>query len=364
MKSTAAIGTILAALHPVDAVAAPPGPLWVPPINLAVVQPLPGIGDMVWHLPHLRALADAAGHPVTLVAKRGSHADQMLAAEPSVGGFVWLRGSTSGSRGVRNVAADMGQLIGELRARRFDAIVILHQSLTLALVAKLAGIPRRHGYGYGMQRLFLNRPPFLAASVWHTHPYRQASAWLAAAGIASAQVEPVLPVGADAIAAVHGRLGRTPSGLVAIGIGSSEANKQWGAARFADLVVRMRDAGWSRSILVGGPAEADLAADIQARAGLPTLLTAIGWPLDEVAALLARVKFFVGNDTGATNIAAAVGVRSYCLFGATPPLQHSTRIVPIVPPGGLDRVNGMAAITTDAVMAAILAEQPRAAAVA
>ena len=40
------------------------------PAKLAVVQPLPGIGDMIWHLPHIRALAQAAGRPVTLVAKR------------------------------------------------------------------------------------------------------------------------------------------------------------------------------------------------------------------------------------------------------------------------------------------------------
>src|SRR5271166_619458 len=59
--------------------------------NVAVVQPLPGIGDMIWHLPHLRALAAAAaGGAVTLIAKPRSAADQVLAAEPAVREVVWL----------------------------------------------------------------------------------------------------------------------------------------------------------------------------------------------------------------------------------------------------------------------------------
>ena len=48
---------------------------------VAVVQPLPGIGDMVWHLPHLRAIAAHAGAPVTLIAKPRSLADQLLTGD-------------------------------------------------------------------------------------------------------------------------------------------------------------------------------------------------------------------------------------------------------------------------------------------
>ena len=62
---------------------------------------------------------------------------------------------------------------------------------------------------------------------------------------------------------------------------------------------------------------------------------------------------YVGNDTAALNIAAAVGTRSYGLFGATTPLRHSPLIIPILPPGGLDRTDGMAGILPAAVLQAI-----------
>jgi len=80
---------------------------------------------------------------------------------------------------------------------------------------------------------------------------------------------------------------------------------------------------------------------------------ALGWHLRKVAALLAEAVFYVGADTAALNIAAAVGTRSYGLFGATVPLRHSPLIGPVLPPGGLDRVHGMAAITPAAVLQAI-----------
>jgi heptosyltransferase II len=66
--------------------------------NVAVVQPLPGIGDMIWHLPHLHALAAAAGRAVTLIAKPRSAADQLLGADPAVRDIIWLDRNPQGQR--------------------------------------------------------------------------------------------------------------------------------------------------------------------------------------------------------------------------------------------------------------------------
>jgi len=90
---------------------------------------------------------------------------------------------------------------------------------------------------------------------------------------------------------------------------------------------------------------------VGARSGQVRL--ALGWHLREVAALLAGAAFYVGNDTAALNIAAAAGTRSYGLFGATEPLLHSPLILPVLPPGGLDRTHGMGNITPAAVMQAV-----------
>lgn len=55
-----------------------------PPTNVSgdvplVIQPLPGIGDMIWHLPHIHAIAAASPNgQVDILTKRRSLADQEL----------------------------------------------------------------------------------------------------------------------------------------------------------------------------------------------------------------------------------------------------------------------------------------------
>ena len=323
---------------------------------VAVVQPLPGIGDMIWHLPHIRAIAAHVGEPVTLIAKPRSAADQIFSAEQTIRDVFWLDRNPEVRRGEHDGGAGFFRVVQALRARRFDAVYLLHHSKTIALMTMLAGIPARYGYGYGIQGWFLNRPPQLPHQILKQPPFDQATAWLTAAGIQMAEAEPVLPVEASSIATVRSRLGSSET-WIAIGIGSSEPYKQWGAARFAALADALATRGVGRLILVGGNAEAALAAEICSLAHTNEITAAIAWDLSEIAALFRLSKFYIGNDTGVMNIAAAVGIRTYCLFGAVPPFHHSNRIVAITPPGGVSKSSGMAGLSVEQVVAEIEADQ-------
>lgn len=334
------------------------GPRLSEPSGTAIVQPLPGIGDMVWHLPHIRALAAHFGHPVTLIAKPRSAAEQIFAAEATVADVLWLDRDPGRRRGAHDGATGFVRLVAALRARRFCRVVILHHGRTLAMACFAAGIPERFGYGVGLQRRFLNRPPILPEAAQGLHPFAQASAWLAAAGIPMAHAEPRLPVAEAARQAVRARVGRRP--FAVLGIGSSEPFKQWGAERFAALAAGLARAGWSRLVLAGGPAEQGLAGEIVSRAEATgaDVVAAIGWRLDAIAALCAEAEFYVGNDTGVMNLAAAVGTRTYGLFGAVPPFAHAGQVVPILPPDGrLSKADGMARITAEAVLGVVLTER-------
>ena len=339
--------------------------------HLALVQPRVGIGDMIWHLPHIRALARHVAGRVTLVTRPRSMADQLVGPEDGVHGILWVERGQWSPGGRHEGNAGMLRLVCDLRALRCDGAVLMTRSRNLTLAVLAMGVRHRHGYGIGMQRRVL-RGPFLPRSAWKDHPYEQASAWMAAAGIALDRPDPVLHVReADRLAAVRrlwaggpaspGGLARS-GGFVALGIASSDEWKNWGAARFAALAAALLDAGWPEVALVGGPAEQGMADAITAALGgqARRVRLALGWHLREIAALLAEAAFYVGNDTAALNIAAAAGTRSYGLFGATPPLGHSPLIVPVLPPGGLDRTHGMAAITPAAVMR-MVSEAPRAA---
>ncbi len=326
--------------------------------HLALVQPRVGIGDMIWHLPHIRALARHVAGRVTLVTRPRSMADQLVGPEDGVHGILYVERGQWSPGGRHEGNAGMLRLVRDLRALDCDGAVLMTRSRNLTLAVLAMGARHRHGYGVGMQRRVL-RGPFLPRSAWKDHPYDQASAWMAAAGIALDRPDPVLHVReADRLAALR-RLRvdgpASPGGFVALGIAASDDWKNWGAARFAALAAALLEAGWPELLLVGGPAEQGMADAVIAALGARAVRVrlALGWHLREVAALLAEAAFYVGNDTAALNIAAAVGTRSYGLFGATAPLRHSPLIVPVLPLGGLDRTHGMAGITPAAVMQAV-----------
>jgi len=323
------------------------------------MQPLPGIGDMIWHLAHIRAVAAQHGGRVTLLAKPRSLADQLFAGEDTVRDIIWLDRNPRGRTGQHDGPLGLWHLVRRLRAGRFSRTMILHHSHTLALAAWAAGIPWRQGYGFGGQRWALNRGPFLPASARRLHQLERATAFLRAAGVPLPDPEPLVAIPQAARQAVAERLATIRRPLVAMGIGSSEPHRQWGAERMAAVGDALLRAGWGGLALIGGPDDGVLAEAIQAGLADPArrVLPALGWHLGEAAALIAAADFYVGNDTGMMNLAAAAGVRSYGLFGASPPLFHSRHIVPITPPGGVQSPDGMRRITPAAVLAAIAADR-------
>jgi heptosyltransferase-2 len=326
--------------------------------RIAVAQPLSGIGDMIWHLPHIHALSRHFGRKLTLIANKRTAADQLFKADDAVEDVLFFERRPKGRRGRHDGPLGMARLTALLRAGRFDAFVLLHHGHTLAFAALAARIPERLGYGVGLQGLFLNRGPRLGADSMGLHPFERASVWLAAAGIEFAETEPRLAISPDSAARARIFLGEVAK-PVAIGIGASEPFKQWGPQRFAELAALLIDEGWPRLVLIGGKAEEALAEEIRARLGAKAdrVLLSIGWEIAEVAALLSLSAFYIGNDTGFMNMAAAAGRRSFGLFGGTPPFFHNRNLVPILPPDGRpDKNGGMARIAAQAALAAVKAD--------
>jgi heptosyltransferase-2 len=333
-----------------------------PPLEqpVAVIQPLPGIGDMVWHLPHIRAIAAHAGAPVTLLTKPRAMADQMLTDEPSVETVQWIDLNPPGRRGAHDGIGGFQRLVRKLYGFDFGSVVMLHHSTLIAAACWRAGIPDRRGYGAKRQRWFLNTGPFLPPEAMRTHQHARATQYLALSGIPMGSAEPSLTVPETALAEARVRLGDHGTPYVAIGIGSSEALRQWGTQRFIALARALAGAGWPMLVLTGGNEDLLSATQIQqAMEGSGCdVRAALGWNLTDVAGMLAQAAFYVGNNTGVMNMAAACGVRTYALFGTTAVFDHARQIVPVTAPDNGTH-DGMGRVTVEAVLAVIEADRGR-----
>jgi heptosyltransferase-2 len=314
-----------------------------------VVQPLPGIGDALWHLPHLRAIARTApDRRVTLLTKERSLAERLFAAEPAVHRVLWLHRNPGRHDGLFGFV----RLAALLRGHRFARAWILHASARYAQAAAAAGIAERHGYGLGAQRWFLNRPPFLSPRLESAHPIEKADRFMAAKGLPLSEQDAQLPISPAAAQRIADRFGQCPRPWIALGIGSSETYKQWGGHNFAALAADLSAPERRTLFLLGGPAERDLGHGIAEQVGAlgGAVQTAVDLPIDQTAALLSLCRLYVGNDTGVLNLAAAVGTQAIGLFGGSPPLTYSPNIHVVLPTSA---TAGMAGITAEQVAAEV-----------
>lgn len=315
-----------------------------------VIQPLPGIGDMVWHLPHLEAIARTSpDQTITVLTKRRSRADELFDGSSFVRRVLWLERAQSGEPPRRHDGAFGGwRLASDLRTHGFDTVWILHASARYALAAQLAGIPNRIGYGTGRQRWHLSDRRILDRGDRHRPTVEKATSLLTLHDI---QIDPTphylpAPTAVERVAASFGTL---PRPWIGLGVGSSEPFKQWGADRFAELTVRLRQATGATVFAIGGPSERAMVEAIRTVDGAE-IVPALGLPLGEAAALAGACDAVIGNDTGLLNLAASTGATTIGLFGGSPPLTQYSNLTAIQPAGGTEyRVNRMVEIAVDLV---------------
>ena len=95
------------------------------PRGTLVVQPLQGIGDMIWQLPCIHAIAAACPEgAVTVLTKPRSRADRIFAADPAVSECLWLERNP----GRHDGALGLLRLVCLLRTRHFAEAWLLHGS--------------------------------------------------------------------------------------------------------------------------------------------------------------------------------------------------------------------------------------------
>jgi ADP-heptose:LPS heptosyltransferase len=98
--------------------------------------------------------------------------------------------------------------------------------------------------------------------------------------------------------------------------GAGSVAKSWPG--FAPLARRLRAASMP-VIALAGPADARAVEALVATEAVDQGALARDWPLPRVAALLSLARAAVGNDSGPTHLAAAVGCPTVAIFGPSDP---------------------------------------------
>jgi len=341
-----------------------------PPRRIVLLKPC-CIGDVLMATPLARSLK-AAWPDAALDWAVGDHSRSVLAGNPDVDACLDATGTLRADLRPRAVA----RLVAALRRGRYDAAFVAERSPIPAVIARLAGIPLRVGLDSG------------GRGRWHTvrvptgpdDPRHETEIYLdlaRAVGVPAADPRPVfVPSAADgaaasaAVAAAGGAAWPRPWLVVHPGggqnPGAERLDKRWPADRFAAVAGRWSSSG--TAIVIGGPGDVALAADVAARAAAggdtparaaaPVAVVAGRLALGATAALVARCDVYLGNDSGVAHLAAAVGTPVVAVFGPTSAARYGP--VPgageAVAAGGAGGGTGgdIRAVTVDAVWAAVM----------
>lgn len=285
-----------------------------PPRSIAVVQTA-FAGDVILTLPLIQLLHERyPGAELTAVTIPA--AAELLAGHPAVARVLPYdkRGSDGGIRGFLRMAA-------RLRAAGCDVAVIPHRSLRSALLAFMARIPRRIGFDRSAGRFMLTDCVRYAAA---DHEIARNLALAGPLGIRPEGITlpRLYPSEADVRsvdAFLRGGQAGPDDARVAVAPGSVWATKRWPEENFAALI-RLLLGRNMRVVLIGGAEDRELCARLARGAGSAAVADAAGrFSLTGSAALIARCRGLVSNDSAPVHIAVAMGVPVVALFGPTHP---------------------------------------------
>jgi heptosyltransferase II len=280
------------------------------------------VGDAIMALPALRALRgrflDAqisivARPYVADIYRDQGICDRLVAYDP--------RGSHAGLAGRERLA-------GELRAEKFDLALLLQNAFDAAWLAWRAGARERIGYARDGRSILLTKAvPVPRPGETPAHEQFYYLELLRRAGLVDnpmAEKFISLNVNPQAKEQARERLaaaGVRASGMrIAVGAGASYGSaKCWPPERFAQVADQMKAQFDADVILFGTAAETPVTSAIASGMKHAPIDLAGKTTIAELPALLSQCHLFIGNDSGAMHVAAAVGLPVVAVFGPTDP---------------------------------------------
>lgn len=225
----------------------------------------------------------------------------------------------------RTTPAQLLATSGWLKKRRYDLGIALDRSPTVSLLLRMARIPVRagvdnNGRGIGLTHRIVPRPfeheTELYLRVVESIGVRRQGLEpeYSPSPALDAQAAALLPSDDERFVVLH------PGG--AINPGVTMISKRWPPDRYGALATRLKRELGVEVVLVGAASDRDAIIDVKADAGVPLIDLSEQIDFPTLAAVIARARLYIGNDSGAGHLAAAVGTPQVSIFGPTSPLRY------------------------------------------
>jgi heptosyltransferase I len=283
--------------------------------NVLIVKPS-SLGDIIQATCILPVLCSSfPGIRITWLVFQ--HNAEVLANHPLIERVVVMHRNDHRLRQLPN-------LIHELRAANFDAVIDIQCLLRSAALSRLTGCSRRIGYANGREQStwFYTETYDIPTRTMHAVDGYLRLCELLGASLPD-QVTFPLPLADDHRHVVEHLIadfvGADP--LVTLCPTARWKSKCWPEAHYAALADLLCESLKAKVILLGAPRELEMVGRVARQMRHACLDLSGRLTIMQLAALLERSDLFVGNDSGLTHLAAATKTKTVALFGPTDPLR-------------------------------------------
>jgi ADP-heptose:LPS heptosyltransferase len=261
----------------------------------------------------LLAVSKRAGAQVAVAVEAPFH--EILLGNPNVDALFVL--PRTGNKALARLRATRG-----IRAFNPDLVIDLHGGTTSSWMTFFSKGRQRVGYASSRNSYLYDLKVPDSRQVWEKQELHTVEHQLAFLKHLDFPVEPMpkpeIYLAPDEMARAQDRLrelGAVDSSFILIHPAAAFDTKQWPAEHFAEVSRRLSDSGM-KVVVTAGPGEDDVLEEVRSRgAGSSIFLSPL--PLRLFAAVTSLCALYIGNDTGATHIAAALGRRIVVIFGSS-----------------------------------------------
>ena len=292
------------------------------------------LGDLIWQLPYIKAISDHHEEKIDLVVRKKtqaqsilkdlSHINKVYYNEFRKGLAYWL---------------DVFKLKKIFNLEKYDYVYILDKVNKPAIAAKLARVKNIIGPGFKNQKKWITVKNYLSEKDWNLSYSEQSQKLLKINSISLNNKFPILDINTERLKENNDDL-LINGKKISFGVDSFESYKMW----YEDDFIKLADLLYAKKLfdyiyLICDPSKSNIAKKIINDSNKKYFIDCSSKDLSGVILAIKNSDFFVGNNSGPLNLAAALNIKAFGLIANDPisELKYS-KIYPITPEGYVDNI--------------------------
>jgi heptosyltransferase-2 len=301
--------------------------------NICIVYTHHKLGDLIWQLPYIKAISEHYKQEVDLIVRKKTQAKNILKDIKHIniinyndfrkGIYYWV---------------DVIKLIKIYITNKYSHVYILDKVNKPAIAAKLSGVKNIIGPGIGNQKKWLTVNNCLTDEDWKLSYSEQSQKILSINSIKLNTKYPEIEINSERFK--QDNLDLLIKGKkISFGIDSFEDYKMWFEENFIKLADKLYEKNLFDYIyLICAPDKSYLADNIINNSKKNYFINCSNKDLGGVILAIKNSNFFVGNNSGPLNLAAALNIRSFGLIANDPIDELKFSKIDIITPENYDNI--------------------------